>query len=127
MIRYCPEVESLKKAPGLIHVLQNLKTNYFMEFINLYIEEIYFIVFSIFIGIEVISNVPAILHTPLMSGANAISGVVLVGAVILILNIEPDDYLNLTMGAIAVFLGTLNIAGGFFVTGRMLRMFNQKK
>lgn len=98
-----------------------------MEFINLYIEEIYFIVFSIFIGIEVISNVPAILHTPLMSGANAISGVVLVGAVILILNIEPDDYLNLTMGAIAVFLGTLNIAGGFFVTGRMLRMFNQKK
>jgi len=98
-----------------------------MEFINLYIQEIYFIVFAIFIGIEVISNVPAILHTPLMSGANAISGVVLVGAVILIFNIEPDDYLNLTMGAIAVFLGTLNIAGGFFVTGRMLRMFNQKK
>jgi NAD(P) transhydrogenase subunit alpha len=98
-----------------------------MEFFSQHIEEIYFIVFSIFIGIEVISNVPAILHTPLMSGANAISGVVLVGAVILILNIEPDDYLNLTMGAIAVFLGTLNIAGGFFVTGRMLRMFNQKK
>lgn len=98
-----------------------------MEFFSHHIEEIYFIVFSIFIGIEVISNVPAILHTPLMSGANAISGVVLVGAVILILNIEPDDYLNLTMGAIAVFLGTLNIAGGFFVTGRMLRMFNQKK
>lgn len=98
-----------------------------MEFISQYIEEIYFVVFSIFIGIEVISNVPAILHTPLMSGANAISGVVLVGAIILILNIEPDDYLNLTMGAIAVFLGTLNIAGGFFVTGRMLKMFNQKK
>lgn len=98
-----------------------------MDFINQYIEEIYFIVFCIFIGIEVISNVPAILHTPLMSGANAISGVILVGAVILILNIEPDDYLNLTMGGIAVFLGSLNISGGFFVTGRMLKMFNKKK
>lgn len=98
-----------------------------MDFINQNMEMIYFIIFAIFIGIEVISNVPAILHTPLMSGANAISGVILVGAVILILNIEEGDYLNLVLGGIAVFLGTLNIAGGFFVTGRMLRMFNPKR
>ncbi|QAA82015.1 NAD(P) transhydrogenase subunit alpha [Aequorivita sp. H23M31] len=98
-----------------------------MDFINQNIQEIYFVVFCIFIGIEVISNVPAILHTPLMSGANAISGVILVGAILLMLNIPADDYLNLTLGGIAIFLGTLNISGGFFVTGRMLKMFNPKK
>src|SRR5690554_830436 len=98
-----------------------------MDFINLHIQEIYFVIFCIFIGIEVIGNVPAILHTPLMSGANAISGVILVGAVIMIMKVEPDDYVNLILGGIAVFLGTLNISGGFFVTGRMLKMFNSKK
>lgn len=98
-----------------------------MDFINANIEMIYFVVFCIFIGIEVISNVPSILHTPLMSGANAISGVILVGAVIMMLNIPADDYLNLTLGGIAIFLGTLNISGGFFVTGRMLKMFSPKK
>ncbi len=98
-----------------------------MDFINQNIQEIYFVIFCIFIGIEVISNVPAILHTPLMSGANAISGVILVGAVYMMLNIPADDYLNLILGGIAIFLGTLNIAGGFFVTGRMLKMFSPKK
>lgn len=98
-----------------------------MEFISQYMSEIYFVIFCIFIGIEVIGNVPAILHTPLMSGANAISGVILVGAVIMIMKVEPDDYVNLILGGIAVFLGTLNISGGFFVTGRMLKMFNPKK
>lgn len=98
-----------------------------MEFISQHIEEIYFVILSIFIGIEVISNVPAILHTPLMSGANAISGVVLVGAVVILMRVEPTDYLNLVLGGIAVFLGTLNISGGFFVTGRMLKMFNTRK
>lgn len=98
-----------------------------MDFINQNIQEIYFVIFCIFIGIEVISNVPSILHTPLMSGANAISGVILVGAVYMMLNIPADDYLNLTLGGIAIFLGTLNIAGGFFVTGRMLKMFSPKK
>lgn len=102
-----------------------------METINLYtamyMSEIYFVIFCIFIGIEVISNVPAILHTPLMSGANAISGIILVGAVIMIMKVDADDYLNLILGGIAAFLGTLNIAGGFFVTGRMLKMFNTKK
>jgi len=98
-----------------------------MDFINLHIQEIYFIIFCIFIGIEVISNVPAILHTPLMSGANAISGVILVGAIFMMLNIPADDYVNLILGGIAIFLGTLNISGGFFVTGRMLKMFSSKK
>lgn len=98
-----------------------------MDFINLHIQEIYFVIFCIFIGIEVISNVPAILHTPLMSGANAISGVILVGAIFMMLNIPEDDYVNLALGGIAIFLGTLNISGGFFVTGRMLKMFSSKK
>ena len=97
-----------------------------MEFISTNLENIYFLIFSIFIGIEVISNVPAILHTPLMSGANAISGVIMVGAISLMFNIEPTDYLNLTLGGIAVFLGALNISGGFFTTGRMLKMFKTK-
>lgn len=98
-----------------------------MDFINLHIQEIYFVIFCVFIGIEVISNVPAILHTPLMSGANAISGVILVGAIFMMLNIPEDDHVNLALGGIAIFLGTLNISGGFFVTGRMLKMFSSKK
>ncbi|HET8809863.1 MAG TPA: NAD(P) transhydrogenase subunit alpha [Flavobacteriaceae bacterium] len=98
-----------------------------MEFIQNNLEQIYFIILCAFIGIEIISNVPAILHTPLMSGANAISGIILVGAIIIMLDIEPTDYLNLTLGGIAVFMGTLNVSGGFFITGRMLKMFNTKK
>jgi NAD(P) transhydrogenase subunit alpha len=87
----------------------------------------YFIVLCIFLGIEIISNVPAILHTPLMSGANAIHGVILVGAIIVMKEVDPTDYVNLTLGFIAVFLGTMNISGGFFVTGRILSMFSSKK
>jgi NAD(P) transhydrogenase subunit alpha len=90
------------------------------------LDSIYFIVFCIFIGIEIITNVPAILHTPLMSGANAISGVITVGAIIMLFKVNPSDYLNLSIGGIAVFLGSLNISGGFFVTNRMLAMFNPK-
>lgn len=106
---------------------QTTSTSLTMDFINQHIQEIYFVLFCVFIGIEVIANVPAILHTPLMSGANAISGVILVGAIIVMLRVPGDDYLNLTLGGIAVFLGTLNISGGFFVTGRMLKMFSPKK
>ena len=97
-----------------------------MEYITQNIQEIYFLIFCIFIGIEVIANVPAILHTPLMSGANAISGVILVGAIILMFRVVQGDYINLILGGIAVFLGALNISGGFFVTGRMLKMFGSK-
>ena len=81
----------------------------------------------IFVGVEVIGKVPAVLHTPLMSGANAIHGVVIVGAIIVMLNSEADSYLALVLGTIAVFLGTLNVVGGFVVTDRMLEMFKKKK
>ena len=98
-----------------------------MEFIDQNLDTFYFIALCLFLGIEVIANVPAILHTPLMSGANAISGVILIGAIIIMLKVDPTDYISLTLGGLAVLLGTLNIAGGFFVTGRMLAMFSAKK
>ena len=88
---------------------------------------IYFVILSIFVGIEVISGVPTVLHTPLMSGANAIHGVVIVGAIYVMLNSRTDDYTSLTLGFFAVLLGTLNVVGGFVVTDRMLEMFKSKK
>lgn len=91
------------------------------------INQLYFICFCILIGVEVITNVPAILHTPLMSGANAISGIITVGAVLMLFKVAPNDYINLTLGSVAVLLGTINISGGFFVTNRMLAMFNVKR
>ena len=63
----------------------------------------------------------------LMSGANAIHGVVIVGAILVMLNAEAGDYLNLSLGFLAVVLGTLNVVGGFVVTDRMLEMFKKKK
>jgi len=89
-------------------------------------EMIYFLVLAILLGVEVISNVPAILHTPLMSGANAIHGVVVVGAIIVMLQASPDNYLALSVGFLAVIVGTLNVIGGFVVTDRMLEMFKKK-
>ncbi len=88
---------------------------------------IYIVILSILLGIEVISNVPAILHTPLMSGANAIHGVVIIGAIIVMGHARADDYLALVLGFLAVVLGTLNVVGGFVVTNRMLEMFKKKK
>ena len=85
------------------------------------------VILSIFLGIEVISRVPSVLHTPLMSGANAIHGVVIIGAIIVMGQAAPDDYLALTLGFLAVILGTLNVVGGFVVTDRMLEMFDKKK
>lgn len=85
------------------------------------------VILSIFLGIEVISRVPSVLHTPLMSGANAIHGVVIIGAIIVMGSAPEDDYLALTLGFLAVVLGTLNVVGGFVVTDRMLEMFNKKK
>ncbi len=90
-------------------------------------EFIFLIILSIFLGIEVISNVPAVLHTPLMSGANAIHGVVIIGAIIVMGQAEPDNYLALIFGFLAVILGTLNVVGGFVVTDRMLEMFKKKE
>lgn len=88
-------------------------------------EAIFIIILSIFLGIEVISHVPAVLHTPLMSGANAIHGVVIIGAIIVMGH--ADNTLAMVLGFIAVVLGTLNVVGGFVVTDRMLEMFRKKK
>ncbi|MBA2328778.1 MAG: NAD(P) transhydrogenase subunit alpha [Bacteroidota bacterium] len=88
---------------------------------------IYIIILVIFLGFIVISRVPAVLHTPLMSNANAISGVVLIGAIIVIGRANPDNYVALILGFLAVVLGTLNVVGGFAVTDRMLEMFKKKK
>lgn len=85
------------------------------------------VILSIFLGIEVISRVPSVLHTPLMSGANAIHGVVIIGAIIVMGSAPSDDYLALALGFLAVVLGTLNVVGGFVVTDRMLEMFGKKK
>ncbi len=87
----------------------------------------YIVILSIFLGIEVIGRVPSVLHTPLMSGANAIHGVVIIGAIIVMGRVEADNYLALIIGFLAVVLGTLNVVGGFVVTDRMLSMFNKKK
>lgn len=97
-----------------------------LNFISQNREMIYFVVLSIFVGIEVIGGVPTVLHTPLMSGANAIHGVVIVGAIYVMLHVEADNYLGLSLGFLAVLLGTLNVVGGFVVTDRMLEMFKKK-
>ena len=88
---------------------------------------IYIVILMIFVGIEVIGHVPSVLHTPLMSGANAIHGVVIIGAIIVMGKAESDNYLALILGFLAVILGTLNVVGGFVVTDRMLEMFKPKK
>lgn len=85
------------------------------------------VILSVFLGIEVISRVPSVLHTPLMSGANAIHGVVIIGAIIIMGQAPPGDYPALILGFLAVVLGTLNVVGGFVVTDRMLEMFHKKK
>jgi len=98
-----------------------------LDFIGTNKEILYFVILSIFVGIEVIGRVPTVLHTPLMSGANAIHGVVVVGAIIVMLDVSPTDYISLALGFVAVVLGTLNVVGGFVVTDRMLEMFKKKK
>ena len=87
---------------------------------------IYIVILMIFLCIEVIGRVPSVLHTPLMSGANAIHGVVIIGAIIVMGKAESDNYLALILGFLAVILGTLNVVGGFVVTNRMLEMFSSK-
>lgn len=97
------------------------------QFFNNNLVMIYLLIFTIILGFEVISKVPTVLHTPLMSGANAISGVVIIGAIILIRQAQPDDYLTLGLGFLGVALGMTNVVGGFAVTDRMLEMFKKKK
>lgn len=98
-----------------------------LDFFSNHIEIIYIVILSIFLGIEVIGRVPSVLHTPLMSGANAIHGVVVIGAIIVMGQAQADNYTALVLGFFAVVLGTLNVVGGFVVTDRMLEMFKKKK
>lgn len=98
-----------------------------LDFISSNIEIIYIVILMIFLGIEIIGRVPSVLHTPLMSGANAIHGVVIIGAIIVMGKADSENYLALILGFIAVVLGTLNVVGGFVVTDRMLEMFKKKK
>jgi NAD(P) transhydrogenase subunit alpha len=84
-------------------------------------------VLAVVIGFELISRVPSLLHTPLMSATNAVHGIVLVGAIIALAGVgEPDSPLTKTLGMIAVVFGTINIVGGFLVTNRMLDMFRSQ-
>jgi H+-translocating NAD(P) transhydrogenase subunit alpha len=101
--------------------------NSILNFISTNQQIIYIVILMIFVGIEVIGRVPSVLHTPLMSGANAIHGVVVIGAIIVMGKAETDNYLALILGFLAVVLGTLNVVGGFVVTDRMLEMFKKKK
>jgi NAD(P) transhydrogenase subunit alpha len=99
----------------------------FISWLTDHIEMVYIVILSIFLGVEVIGRVPSVLHTPLMSGANAIHGVVIIGAIIVMGRVEPDNYVALIIGFLAVLVGTLNVVGGFVVTDRMLEMFKKKK
>ncbi|MDH5753464.1 MAG: NAD(P) transhydrogenase subunit alpha [Deltaproteobacteria bacterium] len=85
---------------------------------------IYVFVLSVFVGFEIISKVPPMLHTPLMSGTNAISGITMVGAVLAAGHSE--NTLAIILGVSAVVCGTINVVGGYLVTNRMLRMFKKK-
>ena len=96
-------------------------------FFKEHIELIYLLTFTIFLGFEVISKIPTVLHTPLMSGSNAISGVVLIGAILVIRITDPSDYLALVIATLGIILGAINLVGGFAVTNRMLEMFKRKK
>jgi NAD(P) transhydrogenase subunit alpha len=99
-----------------------------LQFFFTYKEAIFIIALSVFLGIEVIAHVPSVLHTPLMSGANAISGVIIIGGIILVGHADTSHLsIELVLGIMAVILGTLNVAGGFVVTDRMLEMFKRKK
>ena len=82
-------------------------------------------VLSIFVGLEVVSKVSTVLHTPLMSGANAIHGIVLLGGIIV--TGAAENTIEIVLGLIAILLGSINLVGGFVVTDRMLEMFKPKK
>jgi len=86
---------------------------------------IFIFVLAIFVGIEVISKVPSMLHTPLMSGTNAIHGIILFGGILVLA--DAATALQMCLGFVAVVFGSANVFGGFMVTDRMLQMFKKKK
>ena len=89
------------------------------------IDLIFLFVIAIFLGVELISKVPSILHTPLMSGSNAISGITIVGA-LLATGLTPGSTFCTVLGTLAVIFAMINVVGGYLVTDRMLRMFKTK-
>jgi NAD(P) transhydrogenase subunit alpha len=91
------------------------------------IDGLFVVALSLLLGFEVIKNIPAVLHTPLMSGSNAISGIILIGGIIQLLNTSTESPWIMAAACVAVLLGTINIAGGFFVTHRMLAMFGVRR
>ena len=97
-----------------------------MSHTTLLVFELTILVLAIFLGFEVISKVPTLLHTPLMSGTNAIHGIVIVGAMI-VLGSPNKDAFDWVVGFLAVVLGSANVVGGFVVTDRMLEMFKQRR
>ena len=98
-----------------------------IQFFSDNLQMIYIVILMMFVGVEVIGHVPAVLHTPLMSGANALSGVVIIGAILVLLDTDPTNYLGLALGFVAIVLGILNVVGGFVVTDRMWEMFKKRK
>ena len=89
------------------------------------VDLIFLFVIAIFLGVELISKVPSILHTPLMSGSNAISGITIVGA-LLATGLTPGSTFCTVIGTLAIIFATINVVGGYVVTDRMLRMFKTK-
>jgi NAD(P) transhydrogenase subunit alpha len=87
---------------------------------------LFVLVLSIFLGFELISKVPSTLHTPLMSGANAISGIAIVGAILTSRTESANVEITFILGMLAVFFATVNVVGGYLVTNRMLSMFKKK-
>ncbi len=98
-----------------------------IQFISENLSIIYVLTLATFLGMEVISKVPTVLHTPLMSGANAVSGVVVIGAIILVRQAGPGDYFVLVLGFFGIALAMTNVVGGYAVTNRMLEMFRKKR
>jgi NAD(P) transhydrogenase subunit alpha len=88
------------------------------------LDALFILVLAAFVGYEVVSKVPTMLHTPLMSGANAVHGVIVVGA--LLVAATADDPLRIVLALLSVLLGTINVVGGFVVTDRMLEMFRRR-
>tara|TARA_E500000331_G_scaffold354649_1_gene408193 strand:+ start:605 stop:910 length:306 start_codon:yes stop_codon:yes gene_type:complete len=97
-----------------------------IEILTDHLTILFALIMAIFLGFELISKVPTVLHTPLMSGSNAISGVVIIGAIILVRSSGSEDYISLFLGILAILLGTINVVGGHAVTNRMLQMFRKK-
>ncbi|MFT6190309.1 MAG: NAD(P) transhydrogenase subunit alpha [Oleispira sp.] len=93
---------------------------------EMFIMSLTIFVLAIFVGVEVINKVPPTLHTPLMSGTNAISGIVVVGAIISSGGSDHTTVLSTVLGVIAIALATINIVAGYMVTDRMLNMFKRK-